>query len=54
MQRSELMYLPVNWLHVWAVDHIIKFQKGGGTGYINEAINLDREALELCPPGHPK
>ena len=22
--------------------------------YINEAVVLDRDALELCPPGHPK
>ena len=30
------------------------FQQGGGTNYIDEAIVFDREALELCPPGHPK
>ena len=31
-----------------------KFKHGGGTSHINEAIVLDREALELCPPRHPK
>ena len=32
------------------------FKQGGRTGLscIDEAIVLDREALELCPPGHPR
>ena len=30
-----------------------KFKQGGGTSYIDEAIVLDREALDLCPQGHP-
>ena len=33
---------------------VAKFKQGGGTSYIDEAIVLDRDALELCPPGHPK
>ncbi|KAI9459001.1 TPR-like protein [Boletus coccyginus] len=31
-----------------------KFREGGGRSCIKEAIALDREALQLCPPGHPK
>ena len=31
-----------------------RFQEEGGGDYIDQAIVLDREALELCPPGHPK
>ncbi|KAI9567894.1 TPR-like protein [Boletus coccyginus] len=31
-----------------------KFREGGGRSCIEEAIALDREALQLCPPGHPK
>ena len=30
------------------------FEQGGETSCIDEAIVLDREALELCPPGHSK
>jgi CHAT domain-containing protein/tetratricopeptide (TPR) repeat protein len=47
------MYLPVEQLHSRARSLVAKFEQGGGTRYINEAIILDREALELCPPGHP-
>ncbi|KAF8551131.1 hypothetical protein OG21DRAFT_1373699, partial [Imleria badia] len=31
-----------------------EFQQGGVTSYIDEAIHLDRTALELWPPGHPE
>ena len=31
-----------------------KFEQEGGTNHVDEAIVLDREALELCPPGHPE
>jgi tetratricopeptide (TPR) repeat protein/CHAT domain-containing protein len=48
------MYLPVNWLHVRAEYLIFKFVRGGGTGCIDEAINLARKALEHRPPGHRK
>jgi CHAT domain-containing protein/tetratricopeptide (TPR) repeat protein len=54
MQSSEIMYLPVERLHLRANSLVAKFEQGGGTNYIDEAIVLDREALELCPPGHPK
>ena len=30
-----------------------KFKQGEGSSYIDEAIDLNREALQLCPPGHP-
>ncbi|KAF8545627.1 hypothetical protein OG21DRAFT_1536063 [Imleria badia] len=40
-------------LHSQADSLFAKFEQGGGTGYIDEAIDLDRRALELCPPGHP-
>jgi hypothetical protein len=43
MQSSEMMYLPVEQLHLWANSLFAKFQLGGGTGYIDEAIDLDRE-----------
>ena len=48
------MFLPVHWLHLRAKYFVVMFKNGGGTGYIDEAINLDREALEHCPPGHRK
>ena len=48
------MYLPVSQLHSRAESLVAKFEQGGGTNYIDEAIVLNREALELCPPGHPR
>jgi CHAT domain-containing protein/tetratricopeptide (TPR) repeat protein len=54
MQSSEMTHLPVEQLHSRAESLLAKFEQGGGTSYINEAINLDREAVELCLPGHPK
>ena len=41
-------------MHLRAHSLVAKFEQGGGTSYIDEAIVLDREALELCPPGHPE
>ena len=41
-------------MHSRAKSLVAQFEQGGGTNYINEAIVLDREALELCPPGHPE
>lgn len=29
-----------------------EFQQGGETRYIDEAIMLNREALDICTPGH--
>jgi CHAT domain-containing protein/TPR repeat protein len=48
------MDLPVKQLHSRAESLLAKFKQGGGTSYVDEAIDLDRKALELCPPGHPK
>ena len=48
------MYLPVKRLHSRANSLVAKFKQGGETRYINEAIDLDREALEHCPSGHPE
>ena len=48
------MYLAVEQLHLCAKSLVAKFKQGEGTNYIGEAIDLDREALEHCPPGHPK
>ena len=31
-----------------------KFEQGGDSRYIDEAIALDREALDLCTHGHPR
>jgi CHAT domain-containing protein/tetratricopeptide (TPR) repeat protein len=45
------MCLPVEQLHLRAKSLVAQ---GGGTTYIDEAIVLDRDALRLCPPGHPK
>ncbi|KAI9455544.1 TPR-like protein [Boletus coccyginus] len=40
-------------LHSRAKFLVAKFEEGGRRGYIEEAIALGREALELCPHGHP-
>ena len=53
VQGSEIMYLPVEELHLRAKSLVAKFKQGGGLSYIEEAINLDREALGLCPPIYP-
>ena len=54
VQNTETTCLPVKQLHSRAKSLVAGFEQGGGTSYIEEAIDLDREALELCPPGHPK
>ena len=46
--------LPVKQLHLRANSLSSKFKQGEGTKYIDEAIDLDREALELCIAGHPE
>ena len=53
-ESSEMMCLPVDQLHSRADALVAKFEQGGGSSYIDEAIVLDREALELCPPNHPE
>ena len=47
------MHLPVEQLHLRAKSLAAWFKRGRETSYIDEAIVLDREALELCPSGHP-
>ena len=54
MQSSELTYIPVERLHLQAKSLVAKFKQGGGTNYIDKAIDLDRKALKHCPHGHPK
>ena len=57
LQSSQMTHwhlLPVAQLHSRAESLSSKFEQGGGTRYIDEAIDLDREALELCTPGHPE
>ncbi|KAF8429907.1 CHAT domain-containing protein [Boletus edulis BED1] len=44
----------VQLLHSRADSLAVKFQQGGGSSCIDEAIDLDRKALELCPPSHPE
>ncbi|KAH0835025.1 TPR-like protein, partial [Lanmaoa asiatica] len=41
-------------LHSRANSLVTRSEQGGGTNYIDEAVVLDREALDLCPPGHPE
>jgi len=54
VQGIVMMYLPVRRLLSRAYSLVAKFEQGGGRSYIEEAIDLDREALQLCQPGHPK
>ena len=44
----------VDQLHSRAESLVAKSKEGGRSNYVDEAIVLDRKALELCPPGHPK
>ncbi|KAI9567954.1 CHAT domain-containing protein [Boletus coccyginus] len=54
VQSIVMMCLPVERLHSREKSLTAKFEEGAGRSYIEEAIELDREALQLCPPGHPK
>ena len=55
MECNEItIRLPVEQLHSRAQSLFSRFEQGGGTHNIDDAIVLDREALELCPPGHSK
>ena len=47
-----MICFPVEQLHSRADALFTKFEEGEGTRYMVEAIDLDRQALELCPPGH--
>ncbi|KAN0085817.1 CHAT domain containing protein [Tylopilus felleus] len=44
----------VSWLLWRAEARFAKFEREGRTSYIDEAVNLGNEALDLCPPGHRK
>ena len=48
------MWLPVKQLLSQAESLAATFQQGGETRYIDEAIVLDREALDICTPSHPQ
>ncbi|KAI9567906.1 TPR-like protein [Boletus coccyginus] len=48
------MCLPVEQLLSRAESLASEFREGGGRSCIEEAIELDREALQLCPSGYPK
>ena len=54
MQSSEMMSPPVVQLFSLAISLVAQWKGGEGTSYIDEAIVLDYEALELCPPGRPE
>ena len=47
-----MTYLLAEQLHSRAKSLSTKFNQGGETRYIEETIDLDRQALALCPPGH--
>ena len=49
-----MTYLPAEQLLARAESLVAKFEQGGETSHIDEAIVLDREVLELCPPGDPQ
>ena len=46
--------LPLEQLRLWAEFLVSQFKQGGRRSSVEEAIDLDRRALQLCPPGHPK
>ncbi|KAI9567924.1 CHAT domain-containing protein [Boletus coccyginus] len=54
LRQSSLIAAQPLLLHSRAESLATKFEEGGGRSYIEEAIALDREALQHCPPGHPK
>ena len=54
MQTSEMTCLPVSQLLSQAEALLANFEQDGETSYIDEAIDLDRKALQLCLPGDNK
>ena len=54
VQGREMISLPAEQLHLRAKSLAARFQQGGGIGCIDGPIILGREALDLCPSGHPK
>ena len=53
LESNKLMCLLVSQLLSQAMSAADKFQQSSEAYYIDEAINVDRAALELCTPGHP-
>ena len=54
MQSGEMTCISVSRLLWRAEARFVKFEREGRTSYIDEAVNLGNEALDLCPPGHRK
>ena len=54
MQTGEMTYVSVSRLLRRAEARFAKFEQEGRTSYIDEAVKLGNEALDLCPPGHRK
>ena len=54
MQTDEMTCVSVSWLLGRAEACFAKFKQEGRRSYIDEAVNLGNEALDLCPPGHCK
>ena len=52
IQTSKLTWVSVSWLLWWAEARFAEFEREGRTSYIDEAVNVGNEALDLCPPGH--
>ena len=54
MVINGITCLPVQHLHAKASALVVHFYAGNGTtDCIDQAIALDRKALEICPPKHP-
>ena len=54
MQTGEMTRVSVSWLLWQAEARFDKFEREGRASYIDEAVKLGNEALDLCPPGHRK
>ena len=54
LESNELVYLSVSQLLSQALSAAAKFEQDSEAHYIDEAIDLDRAALELYTPGHPR
>ena len=54
LESNEPMYLTVSQMLSRVESPATKFRQDSEARYIDEAIALDREALELCGAGHPR
>lgn len=54
VESNEMICLPVEQLLSRSEFLYNKFEQSSETRYIDEAIVVDREALGICTPGHPK